>query len=184
MAGLSVSVLEALRAQYVHERHNSHKYTARACWANYYGLLNIEEFFKKQASDESGHADKIYAYITDRGERISHALPGVDEVFGESALDVFRSAFELEVATTEKLKAIYSLAQSEGDFLTAGWLLTGLLAEQVEEEDTFQTILDHLRMRLNETEATEFARDAAMMAAEPGAALHDLDHWIKDTYLG
>lgn len=183
MAGLSVSVLDALRTQYIHEKHNSHKYMTRACWANYHGLLNIEKFFKNQACDENGHADKIYTYITERGEMIDHAMPGVDEILPDNLMGIFSTAFEVELDTTERLKAIYRLAHDEEDYLTAGWMLSGLIAEQVEEEDTFQTIIDRINARLNNTPASDFSGGASM-ASEPGAALHDIDVWIGETYLG
>lgn len=184
MLGLSVSIVNALQNQYVHEVHNSHQYMTRAAWADYYGLENIKKFFEKQAEDEVGHSKIIYNYLIDRGQRIASFMPEIDATFGEDILSVFTSAYELENLTTEKLKAIYALAQAETDFMTAGWMLTGLIAEQVEEEDTFMTIVDRIRARLNMSQASNISDGDVMMASEVGAVLHDIDVWIGETYLG
>lgn len=163
MAGLSVAILNALQEQYNHEIHNSHRYKTRAAWADYKGLTGIRDFFEKQANDENGHANIIYEYLNDRGYRIGTPLIGIDEVFPEDVRGVFESSYDVELDTTERLKNIYALAHGEGDYMTAGWMLTGLIAEQREEEDTFMTIIDRYNVCQND---------------------HLFDVWIKENYLG
>lgn len=180
MPGLSVSILEALNRQYAHEVHNAHRYTIRASLADYCGLTGIRDFFTKQASDEMGHAKKVFDYIIDRGDKLAFALPGLDEPAPENVLGMFDTALAVEIDTTAKLKSIYALALAEGDYLTLSWLTTGLLAEQIEEEDTFMTILDRLRSRLGMTPSSAVGVDGD--DPELGAAIHDFDVWIKENY--
>ncbi len=175
MAKISSSVLALLTSQYAHEMGNHFKYLYRSTWARYRGLEGTADFFAKEAEGEKGHADLVRKYIEDRNEEL---LPSIDPYTRDTFAtypDLFLSAQAVERQTTEYLGAIYSVAFSEGDFMTVNWL-RDLIMEQVEEEELYQTIIDRIIQRGGGIEdGTAFAAFDSDLAA-----VHDIDVWLAE----
>lgn len=163
MGKITENVLILLQEQFRHETSNNLRYTIRASWARFRGLEGIADFFDKEAEGESGHAAKVRKYIEDRNEALEPAPYAFNETgYFANVPELFTTALEVERGTTEKLQGIYAEAWKMGDYLTCEWL-RDLLMEQIEEENTYQTILDRI------TAMGEYpARD------------HDLDAWIAE----
>jgi ferritin len=163
---LSQSMLERLKTQYAHETCNSLRYFQRATFAEFRGLNNIAAFFKKEAEGERGHADIVYKYVNDRNEQLPiSGLSFLDPDIGSTSdpLLMFNTAMAVEKTTTAMLEAVLEQARADKDYLTEQWLLdsSGLLKEQIEEENLYQTILDRIQS----------------MGDSP-SLLHDLDLWL------
>jgi ferritin len=77
----------------------------------------------------------------------------------------FESALIVEQTTTSMIEDMLKAARGERDYMTEQWLLepSGLLKEQVEEENLYQTIID----RINQM------RNSASLA-------HDLDVYLSE----
>ena len=60
-------------------------------------------------------------------------------------MEIFTLTMETEKSTTKALQDLYRMVMTEGDFLTAEFLLP-MLKEQVEEEDKVQTVLDFIKI--------------------------------------
>jgi ferritin len=165
MGILSAVLLSMLQDQYRHETSNALRYFARSSWARYRGLENTAAFFEKQAKDEQGHADKVRGWIEDRNMALVPAPYAFDEPSDWTDFDdLFLTGLEIERNTTDKLTKIYQAAFAEGDLLLLAPVMD-LLREQIEEESIYQTILDRITARGDDT-----------------AAVHDIDVFIGETF--
>lgn len=160
MGVLSSNMLSMLSAQWSHEMANHARYIARASWMRYRGLEDSGDFFEQEAGGEKEHADIVRKYIEDRNEALVPAWEAIEPLPSEYA-DMFVSALDIERGTTERLQAIYAAAIAEGDYMTSTWV-QGMISENVEEENLYQTIIDHIAMRGVDT-----------------ATVHDIDCWVK-----
>jgi ferritin len=163
---LSQAMLERLKEQYAHETCNALRYFQRSTSAEFHGLTGIASFFKKQAEGERGHADIVFKYVNDRNEQLPvSGLSFLDPDMGASAdpLSMFQTALEVEQRTTGMLYLVLEQARNDRDYLTEQWILdsSGLLKEQVEEENLYQTILDRIKSMGSSL-----------------SLLHDLDVWL------
>lgn len=163
---LSQAMLERLKDQYAHETGNALRYYQRATSAEFHGLTGIASFFKKQAEGERSHADSVFEYVNNRNEQLPIAgLVFLDADLSASAdpIVMFQTALEVEQQTTGMLQLILEQARNDRDYLTEQWLLdpSGLLKEQIEEENLYQTILDRIKC----------------MGDSP-SLMHDLDVWL------
>ena len=179
---LSSNILALLNIQYQHEKYNEHRYLVRSSLADFYGLTGIAKFLRNQADGERDHAMKVFEYIADRNEKIGNTQVEFDSPPEDNMLDILKGILKIEQDTTAKLNNLYMQANAEGDFMTASWLLTGLIPEQIEEESISQTIIDRYNSRLNINTLT--GNENITMASEVGAALHDIDSWIDEKYNG
>jgi ferritin len=159
-----------LEAQYKHELRNSLIYTQMRAWCDYKGFNNIAEFYKKQSEEERGHADKIYEYIADKSdilnvEPFGFITPSPPFASGD-VYSLFSASMETELGTTASLCAILDASVVEKDYMSADFTRE-MVASQREEEKTFQQLLDRMD-RYPEAPARE----------------HDIDLYIKETFLG
>jgi ferritin len=164
MAQLSEGMLSALNSLYRHELTNHLHYTQFRAWASFRGLTGAEKWFTAQAAGEAGHAERVLAYLIERNEAPEPAPFAFDAPLQDIAFaDIFAAVLELERGTTAAWSACYAAAMAEGDYLTCQWLMEpgGLLAEQREEEQIAQTIVDRIAQRGQDT-----------------AAVHNIDVWL------
>jgi ferritin len=176
MGVISSNILSLLQAQYKHEISNYFRYTARASWARFRGFENTGDYFEKEAEGEKGHAEIVRKYIEDRNEAIDPA--GL--VYNDSSLfayfdELFTSALQVERDTTDKLQTIYKSAFDAGDYMTVEWVMA-LIKEQVEEENTYQSIIDRIVQR-----GGGDAQDKAIETFRKDiSAAHDIDSFIGE----
>jgi ferritin len=165
MGILSASLLAMLQDQFRHEVSNAMRYFSRSSWARYRGFEATADFFRKQAEDEQSHVERVMDWIEDRNMALAPSPYAFNEHADWPAYnDLFITALDIERNTTAKLTAIYQAALAESDLLLLG-PVGELLAEQAEEENTIQTILDRITAR-----------------GTDGAAVHDIDLWIGETF--
>jgi ferritin len=149
MGQLSVGMLDTLNSLYRHELTNHLIYRQFQAWAAFRGLSGTEKWFAGQAEGESVHAGKVFAYILDRNETAEPSPFNFTAAFNPASYPaLFTSALEVERGTTAAWSAAYAQALAEGDFLTAQWIMDagGIMAEQLEEENTAQTNVDRLNI--------------------------------------
>lgn len=164
MAQLSQGMLSTLNSLYRHELTNYLLYSQFRAWASFRGLNGAEKWLKNQADGEAAHAEKVFSYVLERNEAPEPAPFAFDTTLGDIAFaDIFAAVLELERGTTAAWSAAYASAMAEGDYLTAQWIMEtgGIMAEQREEENVAQTIVDRIAQRGQDT-----------------AAVHDIDLWL------
>ena len=136
-------VRDALNAQVRRELQAAYLYLSMANWFEEESLPGFASWMRAQSEEEREHAFRIIDHLHDRGARVDlGALEAPTGDFG-SPLDAVRAALEHEEKVTGHIHDLYDLARETGDH-PAAVMLEWFVDEQVEEEDTFQTLVDHL----------------------------------------
>lgn len=136
-------VRDALNEQVRHELQAAYLYLSMANWFEEESLPGFASWMRAQSQEEREHAFRIIDHLHDRGARVDlAALEAPTGDFG-SPIDAVRAAFEHEREVTGHIHDLYDLARETGDH-AAAVMLEWFVEEQVEEEDTFQTLVDML----------------------------------------
>jgi ferritin len=109
-------------------------------------------FFIVQAEEEKFHAMKIYHYINTLGKRAHvKGMPDPINDYG-SLLDAFEQAYEHEQSVTKRIYELSDAAWNEREHATINFL-KWFIDEQVEEEASFDSIIQKLRRIDNDSNA-------------------------------
>jgi len=141
---INETVEKALNEQINRELYSAYLYLAMAAYLDDLNLPGAAHWMRIQAQEEIGHAMKLYDYVVERRGRV--VLEGIAKPPAEwrSITDVFESALKHEEEITSHIHNLVDLAQEEGDHATVS-MLKWFVDEQVEEEDSVDTILQKLK---------------------------------------
>ena len=142
---LSQKLQDAINEQINSEFYSAHLYLSMAAYCDTLSLGGFSHWLRLQYREELSHALKLYDFITDRGGRV--VLQSIEQppVEFESVATVMQMALEHEKKVTAMIDSLYELALDERDY-SAHVLLEWFVDEQVEEEKSFNEIIDHLEM--------------------------------------
>lgn len=109
------------------------------------GRKGMANWFRIQFQEEQAHALALMDYLHARGGKV--ILKPIQEVPQDWAtpLDAFVATFEHEQKVTSMIHSLYAMAEEEKDYATRQMLNT-FIAEQVEEEENVQDIIDDLTL--------------------------------------
>lgn len=109
------------------------------------GLPGFANWFKVQFHEEQDHAQKLMNYLIAKGNRVE-LLPieRVDTTW-KSVLAAFEETLRHERVVTSLINELVALARDENDFATEN-MLQWFVSEQVEEEETAQSMIDSLKL--------------------------------------
>lgn len=155
---LTPKLLDALSAQVNHEFAAAYAYLGMVSYFEDRSLKGLAQFMRRQSQEEVQHAMKLFDYVHDRGERVQLQPVATSRTDFDSVVAVFQASLDYERKNSQSIYALYELARAEKDHATEQ-MLHWFLAEQVEEEDTMQTLLDQ-----------------ATLAGDNPAAILQLDH--------
>lgn len=138
------TVKKALSQQVNMEFHSSYIYLGMSTYFSDLSFPGLAHWMYIQAQEEMAHATHLYKYILDRGE--TPTLPAIGEVTTQykSVQDAFETTLQHERLVTASINKIASLAMQEADHATYQFL-QWYINEQVEEEDTANTILQKVK---------------------------------------
>ncbi len=141
---LSDNLLKNLNDQVNFEFYSSYTYLAMATYAESVDLSGIANFFRVQAQEELFHAMKLYDYIFQKNGVVE--LEKIDKPEGkyESIIDVFETGYKHEQLVTSRIYKLADIASEEKEHATIS-LLRWFIDEQVEEENTFNTLLKKIK---------------------------------------
>ncbi len=141
---LSDNLLKNLNDQVNFEFYSSYTYLAMAAYAESVDLSGIANFFRVQAQEELFHAMKLYDYIFQKNGVVE--LDKIDKPEGkyESIIDVFETGYKHEQLVTSRIYKLADIASEEKEHATMS-LLRWFIDEQVEEENTFNTLLKKIK---------------------------------------
>ncbi len=142
---LSPRIAEMLKAQIQRELNACFVYNTVAGWAAREGLLGASAFFKHQAEEEYEHFRRIADYLDQMNVEYQVGPVSPPEVSVSSLEEALRLGLSMEEENTRALLAIVQAAHEEQDWTTFQWM-QWFVEEQREEEDTFRTLLDRLRL--------------------------------------
>jgi ferritin len=103
-------------------------------------LDGFANFFLVQAEEERFHAMKFFNFIDEMGEKVEVRAFKQPKTEFDSIEDVYKLALEHEQFVTKRIYKLMDLAQGESEYATISFL-KWFIDEQVEEEDTMETIL-------------------------------------------
>ena len=138
---LSKTIEAAINAQINAELWSAYLYLSMAHNFEADGKPGIANWFKVQFKEEQAHAEIFMNYVNSRGGRV--LLQPIEAVETEWAtpLDAFKATLTHEQKVTSLINNLYALAESEHDYATRE-MLNWFVAEQVEEEDNAQQLID------------------------------------------
>jgi len=137
---LSQNLNDALNQQILIELQNQNKYMQIQSLFEDMQLKHLADFFKNQSAGENDHANLFMNHINDRnGGKVT-----IDEInspmINFSDINSIADFYVLtEQQTTESIESLYDLALEEKSYIDLPFLQK-MLDEQVEEEDTSQTL--------------------------------------------
>lgn len=142
---MNAKVEAAMNEQIKWEFYSGYMYLSMSSYFGDLGLPGFAQWMKNQYEEEVFHALKMMKYVEEAGGRV--ILEAIDQPQRDwdSALNCFEFSLNHEKSVTERINNLASLAQDERDHATYIFL-QWFISEQVEEEDTFGTVVNKLRM--------------------------------------
>lgn len=148
---------DAINEQYNFEIESAYIYISMAHYVEEKGMSGFANFFKQQAKEELGHAAKFSDYLFSIDVRPTlKEIPQPQTDFGNFT-DTFRAAYEHEQEVTRRINKLYDISVEDNDHKATS-MLQWYIDEQVEEEDTFRTLIEKLE-RINESWAGLYLLD-------------------------
>jgi ferritin len=142
---ISKKVDQAVNDQIKKEEYSSRLYLSMASWCQKNGYQGAAAFLYKQSDEERLHQLKLVHYLNDRsGYSVLQQIEQPPSEF-KSLHKVFEDVLKHEEFITASINELYFAATSEKDFTTANFL-QWFINEQVEEENTANSILDKMKL--------------------------------------
>jgi ferritin len=141
---LSERLLRAINDQVNFEFYSEYSYLAMAAYCEAQDMPGFANFFKVQAQEERFHALKFYDYIYQMNGSVTFSALEKPQSEFKDILDVFIHGFEHEKEVTKRIYNLMDIAMNEREHATIS-LLKWFIDEQVEEENSFNTIIKRLQ---------------------------------------
>ncbi len=137
---ISRNLIKSLNNQIAMEASASNYYLAMASWCEITGYEGSASFMYQHSDEERLHMLKIIHYLNEAG--ISAVIPAVKQppASPKTLESVFKTALKNEQAVTKSINKMVEMAQKDKDHSTFSFL-QWFVNEQIEEEKTFETIL-------------------------------------------
>lgn len=143
---------KALNEQLKWEIYSGYLYLSMAAYFDSLGLEGFSHWMKAQTAEELMHAMKFYKFLNERdGRVILEEIPSPPTNW-ESPEKVFEFAYNHEKEVTRRIHNLMNLAKKLGDYPTENFL-QWFIEEQVEEENSFKSILNKLKLIKNDLQA-------------------------------
>lgn len=149
---ITKELVKGLNDQMNFEFYSAHAYLATAAYCSVEGFDGFANFFLTQAEEERFHAMKFYHFINDMGEKaVVDNMPAPNNEF-TSILDSFKKSLKHEKEVTKRIYKLADMALDEREHATMTFL-NWFIEEQVEEEATFDTLIQKLKRIENDSNA-------------------------------
>jgi len=146
---LSDSLNNAFNEQIVHEYRNQLIYTQLESIFEDFQLKNIAKYFHEQSLQEKGHGDKIVEHLNNRtGGKVNIMeinFPKISDYTIDTLSDIGNLYISTEESTTESIESIFEFALQNRSYIDLP-LLSDMLQEQVEEEDSANEFALNIKM--------------------------------------
>lgn len=142
---ISETLQKAINKQICAEMWSASLYLSMSYYFKNLGYDGFAHWMKVQAKEELGHAEMMADYIIKRGGRaLVSAIDAVPQKW-DSPLAAFEEQHKQECIVSSKIDKLVDLAADENDKATQDFLWF-FVREQVEEEDTAQSIIDKIKL--------------------------------------
>ena len=134
-----------LNAQVNMELGAAYQYQAMAAHFETLGLEGFAKWMDNQAKEEIEHSRKFYDYLLSRNGKIELEAVGKPKGSFKTVKEVLEDSLKHEQSVTKSIEAIYENVRKEKDY-GAEVFLNWFVAEQEEEEETVQKIIDKIAL--------------------------------------
>jgi ferritin len=138
-------VCAALNGQLRSEFYSAYLYAAMYSHFESRTLKGFANWMQIQVQEELAHAQKLIEYILERGGEAEFRSIDAPESEWDSPLGVYEAALEHERSVTRAINDLVDIAVAARDHATAT-MLQWYVTEQVEEEATFDEIVQQLKL--------------------------------------
>lgn len=142
---LSPKLEKALNEQINAEMFSAYLYLAMVAYFQDKNLSGFANWMTVQNQEETFHAMKFFKYVAERGGRVTLDAIEKPQFEWESPLAAMEAAQKHEAYISGRINNLMDLAIKEKDHATANFL-NWFVAEQVEEEDSVNEVVQKLRM--------------------------------------
>jgi ferritin len=142
---LSANLQAAFNDQINKELFSAYLYLGMSSWCESANLPGAARWLQAQAQEEQGHAMKFYAFVQDRGGKVSLGAIAKPEQEFASLLDLFEQVLDHERKVTASINGLYKTALADGDY-PSQVMLQWFVNEQVEEEKNATVVVETLKM--------------------------------------
>ncbi len=130
---LDKKIEAALNQQINQELAAAYNYLACSAWFESENLSGFAAWMRIQRTEELEHADKVVAYLLDRGGKLDLAAVAKPKAQFDSVMQAFQTALKSEQTNSQSIYDLYKLAMELNDYATQSFL-KWFIDEQVEEE--------------------------------------------------
>ena len=134
---------QALNEQIREELDSAYLYLSMATYFHDQGLDGMAKWMRVQASEEYGHAMRIFDHIVERGGRVTLFALSEPAREWDSPQAAFQAAYQHEKYITGKISELVELSSELKDYPAAS-MLHWFVDEQVEEEASTLKIVQAL----------------------------------------
>jgi ferritin len=142
---ISKKLENAINYQINRELFSEYYYLSMASYFNSVGLSGFENFFLIQVEEERFHAMKMYKFLNEKGGKVTLQAIEEPKTNFKSPLEVFELAYKHEKLVSKLINDLMDLAIEENDHAAKNHL-NWFVDEQVEEEDSMDTIVNKLKL--------------------------------------
>ena len=162
-------LVDEINKQITYEFYSAHFYLSMAAYAAGNDLQGFENWFITQVQEENFHAMKLYNYLNQRGEKA--IITGFENPPTEfsSLLNAFEEGLKHEKFVTDRINLLMSIALEEKDFAAVNFL-NWYVDEQVEEEESFNTMIGKIKLVGDGMGLYELDKEAAARTFTPPTA--------------
>jgi bacterioferritin B len=123
----------------------SNQYLNMAAYLEGIPLKKLAALFLKQSDEERGHGLKFVKYLTDVGGTVKIPAIEAPKPNFKSVEEVLVKSLEWEIAVTDRINAMMTMAIAEKDY-AAQDCLRWFVTEQVEEVSTMENLLKIVKL--------------------------------------
>ena len=142
---ISKKLENAINEQINNEFYASYLYLSMSAYCDRQNLSGFGQWMRLQSQEETGHAMKLFDFLADCNGTVKLKGISTPPVEFDSILSLCEEAYRHELKVSQRINALYALAQKENAFAVQThlhWFLT----EQVEEEKTSGDIVAKLKL--------------------------------------
>jgi ferritin len=136
---------DAINEQIKWELYSSYLYMSMASYFDSMNLTGFSKWMKVQAQEELTHALRFYSYVIERGGRVFVQPIDGPETAWDSPLAAMEYGYNHETEVTAKINKLVDMSMKASDHATTNFL-QWFVAEQVEEESSFDAVVQQLKL--------------------------------------
>ncbi|PIE47532.1 MAG: ferritin [Gammaproteobacteria bacterium] len=152
---LKPAMLDLLNKQINLEFASSNLYLQMSAWAANHGLEGTASFLTAHAAEEMQHMQKLFDYVLETGGMPILGAIEAPQTDYENLRHMFELILAHEKLITEKINELVAESFESKDYSTFNFL-QWYVAEQHEEENLFQSILDKMDLFGNDPQKLFF----------------------------